>query len=267
MADGGWMERRRTAFGPIADLYEEARPSYPPALVADVLAYAGAGEGDRLLEIGAGTGKATRLFAAGGLQVVALEPSPAMAEVARRECAELANVTLIESTFEAWRAPPGAFRLVMAAQAWHWVDPAVGYARARVALGAGGALALFWNRADWRPGALTAALDAIYAPLAGTASASGPVTTAPAGRAGDEGWAEEIGAAGAFAEPEVRDYPWSRRYSAGEYARLLATHSDHAVLDAQVRARLLARVEEAIAGAGGTIEIAYVTRLCLARAS
>ena len=65
----------------MADLYDHARPSYPSALVDDVLDYAGAVAAAtvRALEVGAGTGKATALFAARGLNVLAIEPSAEMA--------------------------------------------------------------------------------------------------------------------------------------------------------------------------------------------
>lgn len=65
----------------MAELYDRSRPSYPPALVDDVLEFAGAvpGSADRALEVGAGTGKATTLFAERGVSVVALEPGGALA--------------------------------------------------------------------------------------------------------------------------------------------------------------------------------------------
>ncbi|HEY6399555.1 MAG TPA: class I SAM-dependent methyltransferase, partial [Solirubrobacteraceae bacterium] len=72
------------SFGRVAELYEQARPSYPTTLVDDVLTNAGLGAGEAILEVGAGTGKATRLFAARGHRVVALEPSAEMAGIARR---------------------------------------------------------------------------------------------------------------------------------------------------------------------------------------
>ena len=60
--------RRRLAFGEVAELYDEVRPSYPAELVEDVIALAPLdGDAPRALEVGAGTGKATVLFAQRGL--------------------------------------------------------------------------------------------------------------------------------------------------------------------------------------------------------
>src|SRR5438105_8011948 len=81
----GWLHvpamehERRLAFGAVAELYDRARPSYPEALVEDVVALAPLGSPPRALEVGAGTGKATVLFAARGVAVHALAPSAEMA--------------------------------------------------------------------------------------------------------------------------------------------------------------------------------------------
>src|ERR1700744_4942951 len=76
---------RRLVFGEIAALYEASRPSYPEALIDDLVAWASHGvDRPSALEIGAGTGKATRLMAARGVAVTAIEPSSEMAAVARR---------------------------------------------------------------------------------------------------------------------------------------------------------------------------------------
>lgn len=86
---------RRLAFGEVAEQYDRTRPSYPDALVDDVLALAPTDHGAaRALEVGAGTGKATVMFAARGASVVALEPSPEMAAIAERNTARYTNVVI-----------------------------------------------------------------------------------------------------------------------------------------------------------------------------
>ena len=94
----------------------------------------GRASGDRALEVGAGTGKATVLFAARGFELVALEPSAEMAAVARRNCAGFENVTIEQAEFERWSPEGERFRLAFSAQAWHWVSPDIRYSRAREAL-------------------------------------------------------------------------------------------------------------------------------------
>src|SRR5712692_3838624 len=91
----------RFIFGEVAGLYDQARPGYPEALVDDVLAYVGQ-VSPRVLEVGAGTGKATVAFAARGLQILAIEPAPEMAAMASRNCEAFPGVTVEVTTFEEW---------------------------------------------------------------------------------------------------------------------------------------------------------------------
>jgi len=131
-------EQRRLSFGRVAELYEQARPSYPAELVDDVLAYAGLEDEEPILEVGAGTGKATRLFAERGHPVVAIEPSAEMATILRHVRAEFPAVQMVETVFGSWRAPPARFALLISGQAWHWTDPATRFANAHAALRTGG---------------------------------------------------------------------------------------------------------------------------------
>ena len=98
--------------------------------------------GDAALEIGAGTGKATMKVVERGLLVHALEPSPEMAALLRAK-----GVEIEETTFEEWPVRAGAYRLVYAAQAWHWVGGDDRYERAAATLAPGGTLAIIWNAA------------------------------------------------------------------------------------------------------------------------
>lgn len=262
------VEERRLTFGRAAERYEQVRPTYPQELVDEVTAYARLEPGDRILDVGAGTGKATRLFAGGSREIVALEPSAQMASVARARLAAFPDVTVVQSEFERWDPAPHQFRLVISAQAWHWLDPEVRFAKARAALVPGGALAAFWNLADWRNSQIRPALDEAYLEAAPDFPPAGPMhPSAHREELVPSGWEAEIGAAEGFEAPEQRAFPWWQRYSTDEYVRLLSTHSDHAVLEPTVRERLLARIADVIDARGGELTVAYITHLCLARAA
>lgn len=250
----------------MADLYDRHRPSYPAALVDDVLADASIQPGRRVLEIGAGTGKATELFAARGAAVLAVEPSPAMAAVARRRGADHPSVEVVESDFEALDLGGETFPLLYAAQAWHWIDPDVRYRRARSALADGGLLAVFWNRPAWGPSALRTSLAVAYRRCAPDMPADSPLHPDNPSPQGEDDWAAEIAAVPEFSDPEVRIYRWSQSYTADAYAALLTTLSDVQRLEADRRARLLAAVESAIAEHGGALTMPMITRLHTARA-
>lgn len=131
---------RGLSFGSVAQSYERDRPGYPDELVDAVLRYA-ARPVRTALEVGAGTGKATRLFASRGIEVTALEPDAAMAGVLGRTT-HILPVRPVVSTFEAFTAE-ARFDLVYAAAAWHWTSPATRWGRAVDLLVPGGVLALF----------------------------------------------------------------------------------------------------------------------------
>jgi SAM-dependent methyltransferase len=134
---------RRFTFNQVAQLYDAARPAYPDALFDDCIQEAGLKSGDRMLEVGAGTGKATEGFARRGLAILAVEPGAQMIAAAKQALAAYPNIAFVESTFEKWTPEPRVFGLVAAAQAWHWVDPAIGFRKAHDVLRETGWLALF----------------------------------------------------------------------------------------------------------------------------
>lgn len=248
----------------MAEQYDAARPSYPRELIDDLIALAPVRAGERVLEVGAGTGKATRLLAERGLSVLALEPDSAMAAVARRSCDGM-PVEVLEMELER-RQPTGErFALVVSAQAWHWTDPALRYRLAREALRDGGALAAFWNIADWPSCALCDAVDEAYRGIEFPVH-PGPMLPRGERSAIDEDWRREIEATEGFTAAEVREYEWEQPYTTPEYLALLGTHSDHIMLADVERRALFDRVGAAIDANGGTLVMPYVTRLCLARA-
>ena len=259
-------DRRRLSFGGVADLYDEVRPSYPRALVDDVLEYAGVAPGasSRAVEVGAGTGKATVLFAARGLDVVAIEPSAEMAAIARRNCAAYPNVMIEETEFERWRPDGHKFRLLFSGQAWHWIAREVRYVAARAALEEGGALAAFWNVPDWSASDLREELGEVYRRHGRDGDTDDPAN--PRTRSGEEDWASEIAGASGFDGAEVRRYSWPRDYTAAEYLALLGTHSACLVLDPPQREGLLTDIAAAIDANGGSFRMQFETLLCLARA-
>lgn len=138
------MPTRGRRFGAAAAAYERYRPGYPDELVSDVLAYAGRPV-RRALEIGAGTGKATRVFAARGILVTATDPDPAMLAELRRHVPD--RVTTVQAALEELRLDP-AYDLVLAAASLHWTEPEGRWARVAGLLARGGVVASFGGQRE-----------------------------------------------------------------------------------------------------------------------
>lgn len=264
MADGD-PPPQRLVFGEVAEAYDRFRPTYPERLIDDLVGLARLDGSAPVLEVGAGTGKATVLFAARGIPVLAVEPSAQMAAVARRNTSALARVEIEKGDFERWDPRGRRFPLVFSAQAWHWVDPELGYPKVREVLWPGGWLAVFWNRFAWAQSELRQELTEVYqrvGPELRSAGGMHPGTPDP-----DSGhdWEMEIASADGFTDAEVRVYEWDRTYSTAEYVGLMATASDVRLMEETGRSALCAAVTEVIDANGGKVAIRMRTRVCLAR--
>jgi len=243
-------EGRRTSFDRHAALYDAVRPSYHPRVTDEL-----AGLGTRVLETGAGTGKATELLARAGFTVTAVEPGAQMAAVL---CAkQLPNVTVVESRFEDYAGT--GYDLVLAAQAWHWMDPARKFA---LAAAAAPTLVLLSNEKAPIDPALRAELNAAYARHVPAQVQRYPSDAVAEARAT---FTTDLAASGLFAEPRVVELPWTERYPTARYLELISTYSDHAVLPEATRAALFTEIAVAIDARGGAIEIPYVTLVVVAR--
>ena len=152
----------RTTFDHAAKLYHDVRPGYPEQLIEDVVSLSEIARGGRILEIGCGPGKATIPFAKRGYTMLCLELDRELAALATENCRPYPEVKIENISFEDWSLQREAFDLVISAQAFHWIPPEVGYAKAAAALRDDGSIALFWNHYPGLETALTHALREVY---------------------------------------------------------------------------------------------------------
>jgi SAM-dependent methyltransferase len=237
---------RRSVFDSAAGLYDQARPEYPASLFDALVRMTGAGPGDRVLEIGPATGKATAPLAERGLRITCVELGPELAARARAALAAYSQVEVVHGAFEDWSPPDGAsYDLVVAATSWHWLDPSVRYRKAFDVLRPGGHLA-FWRATHVFPDAgdpFFRELQDIYDEI-GEGLLGGAVWPRP-GELADE--APEIEASGLFDVVGVEQFDWEVVYDADGYIELLDTFSGHIAMQPGQRDRLYGEIRRRLA--------------------
>lgn len=253
---------RALSFGRAAELYDRRRPSYPDAAVDHVLD-AVAGQARAMVEVGCGTGKATAVFArrAAGLSITCVEPDPAMAAVARRN---VPSARVVVARFEEWGPPPhlvGGVDVVASAQAWHWVDRSEAVPKAARLLRPGGVMAVLANVPREGGHNLRRVLDPIYEEhVPGLVRTTGPLNW-------DGQFVEqeaEFRESGWFDVAALWSCDWDQPLSASEFGELLQTHSDFIAMPQDQVDALVADVQQAVEGEGGSIVMQYRTMVLLA---
>jgi SAM-dependent methyltransferase len=241
------MELRRT-FDTVADLYDRARPTYPPELIDTVAAL-----GPRVLEIGPGTGQATRALVDRGLDVTAVELGPNLAEIARRNVPE---ATVVTADFETWEPDDADFDVVAAFTSFHWLGPG------RYAKAARLAPALAIAEVEH---VLVEGGDPIWVEVQADYDAVVPSpNNRPPPYAHEVGdLCAEIEATGLYGDIEVQRYRWDVEYTADEWLDVLRTYSPNIFRDTATTERLLERIRARIGAR--TVTKHYLATLNLAR--
>ncbi|MGW7820509.1 class I SAM-dependent methyltransferase [Streptomyces puniciscabiei] len=221
-----------------AELYDRARPGYPPELYDDLTELAGARPGSHVLEVGCGTGQATVPLARRGCRITAVEAGPNMAALARRNLAGAGQSEVVTAEFEKWPLPEEPFDAVFSATAFHWIDPAVRVAKAADALRPGGALAVV--RTQHVAGGTEEFFVEVQRCYERFDPATPPGLRLPAAEDVDgSDHAEEVARSGRFGPTVFRRYERDLTYTTADYLELLRIYSGHRALPAAARTALL----------------------------
>jgi SAM-dependent methyltransferase len=241
---GAHRQRERAdSFGAAARAYDQYRPRYPAQLIDDLVAP----RIDTALDVGAGTGISSRQLADRGVDVLALEPDPRMAEIAAEK-----GIRTQLAKFEDWDATGHTFDLVLFAQSFHWVDPDVALPKVRRILSQRGRLALAWNRLF----PVDPSRDD-FAPIYRDYMEPGapPATPAPTGGAApglDIGRVDDMLEDAGFALAR-RNYHRQAHLDGDQWLGLVFTYSNHLVLPARAARELRKRLAERIGPGGVTV--------------
>lgn len=235
----------RTSFGGAAAAYAKHRPDYAQAAVRWALAPA---PGQRVLDLGAGTGKLTATLVAAGADVVAVEPDPAMLAELR---GALPAVRALSASAESIPLPDGSVDAVLAGHALHWFDMAVAGAEISRVLVPGGSLAGLWNvvddRVDW-----VSALGRV-----GGSAAIGARDLFSTWRAATSDAHLPVNGQGRFGFAEQAEFPHDQRHTADSLVAKIATHAGLLVMPEQEREATLDRIRDLLASRPETARGAF----------
>jgi len=213
------------AFGRVAELYERRRPSYPPALVSWVAERLELRPGRTVADIGAGTGKLTRLLVPTGARVLAVEP---LAEMREQLAAAVDGVDVLAGSAEDLPLEDASVDALTAAAAFHWFEPARAYPELHRVLRPVGLLAVVGNHRELDD-PVQSAVQAVVGELVPTL---------------DElaSWQDDLAASGLFMPLDEFHTPNEQLVDAAGLAERVATISYVARLPADDRAAVLERV-------------------------
>jgi SAM-dependent methyltransferase len=251
----------REGFERIAVAYDQARPGYPPALFAALNTGCGLNASGRVLEVGCGTGQATRSLADRGCEVHCVELGANLAALARSNLGRCTNVRIEVASFEDVDLGSEDFDLVFSATAFHWIDPEIGYPKVARVLRPGGSFALVTN-AHVAGGTQDLIADAVqdlhgrFAPEVGPwqfttiaqvaerAAATGDI--AELWSRVDRSFVAPPRVDHLFERPSVSLFPWTAEYDRDGYLAMLATQSIYILMEPQRRDELLAGIGHVI---------------------
>ncbi|AZS47786.1 MULTISPECIES: class I SAM-dependent methyltransferase [Microbacterium] len=237
-------EDMATSFGAQAGDYELGRPEYPFEAVAWMLERMPA-DSRRVADVGAGTGKLTRMLAqAPDAEVVAIDPDSEMLATLR---GAVPGVPTFVGSAERLPLPDASVDAVVLGQAWHWVDPVAGSTEIGRAVRSGGVLGLIWNIRDDRVEWVRRLTEVMHGSHAEIMLAEGdPVVTAPFGPLDQERW-ERV-------RPVTRDV--LHRMAASRSYIITAPDEEKT----RIRRELDALFDELDLHGDATIDLPYVTR-------
>lgn len=240
--------------------YANARPGYMQELFADIFDYAQINPNGKALEIGIGTGQATKPFLDRGYFVTAVELGDQLAAYAKTKFASYSNFHILHADFMETELEAESFDILYSATAFHWLPQQAAYQKVFHLLKPGGTIALFWNHPfPNRPeDESNQASQRVYDKYR-------PSEKAIEFSAADCKKREQALREAGFTDVKSKIYHRVRTLHTEEYIALLNTYSDHLALKDDIRHAFEEEMRQALRTVGGTINIYDTVDLYLAR--
>jgi SAM-dependent methyltransferase len=229
-------------FARAAEVYERARPSYPQDAIDWLVAQTALGPGRMVVDLGAGTGKLTRLLLPTGAHVVAVEPIAEMR-------AHIEGAEVVDGTAEAIPLPDASADVVTVAQALHWFDQERALPEIHRVLRADGSLVLVWNMRDLDD-PVQRGVEELLAPL--RTDIPGQIQGA---------WREPLARSTLFGPATVGEFAIEQRFTTDDLCDRVASTSFVAALSAVDREELLVRVRALTHGITEPFAFPYKTEV------
>ncbi|HEU5156736.1 MAG TPA: methyltransferase domain-containing protein [Streptosporangiaceae bacterium] len=228
---------RRWCFDRDAEAYARWRPGYPDRLYAILERICGLGPGSAVLEIGPGTGQATRELLARGARLVTVELGGNMAQRLR---AEFPDLTVINADFTTASLPDASFDLAVCATSMHWLDAATAVPKIARALRPGGWLAAWWT-VFGDPSRPSTPFRERLLPMLDERLPGPPESHLVPRALRTDARVAELTSGGWFTHVETDQLPWSPRFTPAELTGLFATFPN--IAEHPSRDDLLADIE------------------------
>ncbi|MBS4536673.1 class I SAM-dependent methyltransferase [Clostridium sp. D2Q-14] len=254
------MDKRFT-FNEDVKNYDKWRPSYCKELFNDIIQYSELNQNKKAVEVGIGTGQATKPFLVTGCDVTAIELGKNLAEYSKEKFKEYKNFSVYNTSFENFEFNDNSFDILYSATAFHWIPEDIGYPKVLNLLKNNGTLALFWNKPFIKreDDLLHQKIQSIYQKYGFSDTKFIENDTARYNKI-----SKTIQSYG-FRDLEVKLYHQTRVFNSSGYISLLNTYSDHIIMETSTKELLYSEIKNAILENGNILTVYDTIDLYLAR--
>lgn len=238
-------------FNTQAKRYDKMRPGYVEELYSDIFSLIPVNAQSNVVEIGIGSGQATRPILETGCTLTAIEYGDQLAELCRSKFSRYPRFSVITSKFEDCPWEENTCDLIFAATAFHWIPEEIGYPKVFAMLKSGGVFARFANHPYKDKGreALHQDIQKLYAVYMPDARIANEFSNEQAK------FIAELAGKYGFVNIRWKLYHRTRSFSAQEYVQLLGTYSNHLAIEENTRRKFFSEIENPINDHGGEITL------------